>query len=140
MDRLLFHSDSKYFPFVFLNFSFYSFSNCVLLILFLFFDLCPAPMNTRTSNPPLMPPFVRGGLSFLGTVIQLFILLNTRGAPDFLGAYHGLFLSLFLDFLCGFFSCWCEQNTGGHFIGFYYQNRGYARTTGIEIQKHNNNK
>ena len=38
----------------------------------------------------------------------IYILLNSRGAPDFLGAYHGLFLSLFLGFLSEFFSCWCE--------------------------------
>ena len=34
-----------------------------------------------------------------------FILLSFRGAPEFLGAYHVLFLSLFLAFLCGFKIC-----------------------------------
>ena len=33
---------------------------------------------------------------FSGHRDTTFILLNTRGAPDFLGAYHGLFLSLSL--------------------------------------------
>ena len=28
-------------------------------------------------------------------------------------------LYIFLFYLCGFLFCWCERNTGRHFIGFY---------------------
>ena len=42
------------------------------------------------------------------------------GAPKFQGTYHGfIYFLLFLFFLSGFLYCWCERNTGRHFIGFY---------------------
>ena len=57
-----FDSGSKLFSFFIFLFS--CFLNCFLL-LFFFFDLCLTPKSTRTSNLPLLPPVVRGDLSYM---------------------------------------------------------------------------
>ena len=49
-----------FFLFVYLRTAFY-----FIFYYFLFLNLCPIPMLTRTSNPPLMPPIVRGALSYM---------------------------------------------------------------------------
>ena len=62
---LLSYSNSKYFPFIFLNlFLVTFFFQLLFIILSLFFDLCPALVFTSTSNPPLLPPIVRGGFFY----------------------------------------------------------------------------
>ena len=40
------------------------------------------------------------------------------GVSDFPVTYHGYYS--FLSFLSGFLFCWCEENTGRHFKGFYF--------------------
>ena len=58
------------------------------------------------------------GLFSFCAVVPIFITFG--GAPDFQGTYHGfIYILLFLFFLSGFLYCWCERNTGRHFIGFY---------------------
>ena len=61
---------------------------------------------------------VRGALFFLcrGTNIHN----SFWGASEFQDTYHGFVYYLtFYIFLSGFLYCWCERNTGRHFIGFY---------------------
>ena len=61
---------------------------------------------------------VRGALFLSVPWYQYF--LTFGGAPEFQRTYHGFYiLFTFYIFLSGFFHCWCERNTGRHFIGFY---------------------
>ena len=61
---------------------------------------------------------VRGALFFLCHCTNIYN--SFGGAPEFQGTYHGfVYFLLFLFFLSGFLYCWCERNTGRHFIGFY---------------------
>ena len=46
-------------------------------------------MFTRTSNPLLVPPFVRQALFFLCRGTNIY---NFWGAPEFQGTYHGFFI------------------------------------------------
>ena len=42
------------------------------------------------------------------------------GASEFQDTYHGfLYFLTFLFFSVDSLYCWCERNTGRHFIGFY---------------------
>ena len=84
-----------------LLFTFYFyFQNCFLLYFFSFTYVLFL-VSTRTSNPPHLPPFVRGALFFLchGTNIYN----SFWGVPEFQGMYHGfiyfLTFSIFLKWI-----------------------------------------
>ena len=45
------------------------------------------------------------------------------GCDRISGHVPWLFILYIFSYLCGFLYCWCERNTGRHFIGFYFKNR-----------------
>ena len=71
-------------------------------IIFPFLDLCLIPMLTRTSNPPLVPPFVRGALFFLCRGTNIYNSFVVR--PNFKArTTASLYLVFLFYFLSGFF-------------------------------------
>ena len=51
-------------------------------------------------------------------VVPIFITFG--GVSEFQDTYHGfLYFLTFLVFSVDSLYCWCERNTGRHFIGFY---------------------
>ena len=99
---LLFDSDSKClfitFSFLPIAFYFYTITFSFLPIAFYFLDFFFSltyrltPMPTRTSNPPLMPPFVRGALIY--AVVPIIITL--LGVHPIFKAHTTTFLISFL--------------------------------------------
>ena len=91
-------------------------------------------VSTRTSNPPSLPPLL---VRLFSDCTVVLISLLFWGVTEFQDTYHGsLYLYIFLFFLCGFLFCWCERNTGRHFIGFLLIkiNLGRQITYGDKIQ------
>ena len=64
------------------------------------------------------------------------IFITFWGVTKFQDTYHGfLYFLTFLSFsLVDSSYCWCERNTGRHFIGFYYHKnkKGWDKNTGIK--------
>ena len=114
-----FDSDSKFFFFFRTAFYFLLFFSELFFLLYFFsFTYVLFLVSTRTSNPPHLPPFVRGALFFLCRGTNIYN--SFWGASEFQDTYHGfVYFLTFSIFLSGFLYCWCERNTGRHFIGFY---------------------
>ena len=92
MAVLLSYSNSKYFPFIFLNFFLVTFfSNCI----FLFFLFSLTYVLLLCLLRPAIHRFCHqlGEEAFSMHRDTTLYILKTKVAPDFLGAYHVLFLS-----------------------------------------------
>ena len=103
------------FTFYFTFFLYFSFQNCFLLfritifLLTMSYSLCPLE--------PAIPPQPLLLVRLFSVCAVVPILLLFWGVTEFQDTYHGFLY--FISFLCGFLYCWCERNTGKHFIGFY---------------------
>ena len=122
---LLYDSDSKFFLFFRTAFYFLLFFSELLftfyfleLLYFFSFTYALFLVSTRTSNPPPLPPFVSEALFCLCCGTNIYN--SFGGVSEFQDTYHGfLYFLTFLVFSVDSLYCWCERNTGRHFIGFY---------------------
>ena len=72
---------------------------------------------TRTSNPPPLPPLLVRLFSVYAVVP---IIVPFLGCVRLSGHIPRLLLFSFIFYVDSNF-CWCEKNTGRHFIGFYLE-------------------
>ena len=115
---LLYDSDSKFFLFfrtVFLLFTFLFRTAFYFLLFFLSmsYSLCLLePAIHRICHHLLVRLFS------VCAVVPIFITFG--GASKFQDTYHGfLYFLTFVFFSVDSLYCWCERNTGRHFIGFH---------------------
>ena len=133
---LLYDSDSKFFLFLRTAFYFLLFFSELLFTFYIFFlellftfyflellyffsfTYVLFLVSARTSNPPALPPFVSEALFSLCRGTNVYN--SFGGVSEFQDTYHGfLYFLTFLVFSVDSLYCWCERNTGRHFIGFY---------------------
>ena len=82
---------------------------------FSFSTLCPFLLFPQTRNPHALPPLLVRLFSIQAydTPLQG----PSLGRPILGASNHGYLLCLLITWI---FGCWCEENTGRHFKGFYF--------------------
>ena len=94
-------------------------------------------VSTRTSNPPHLPPFVRGAL-YLSVPWYQYLYTLFRGAPEFQGTYHGFhILFTFYTFLKWILLLLVREKHRKTLYGFLLTKiKDEVKTTRIKTLKH----
>ena len=100
--------------------AFYFLLFSITIFLFFFFYLCLIPCVHSNQQSTAFATIVSEALFCLCRGTNIYN--SFWGVTKFQDTYHGfLYFLTFLSFsLVDSLYCWCERNTGRHFIGFYY--------------------
>ena len=87
------------------------------LLFFFFFNLCLFPSVYSNQQSTAFATIVSEALFCLCRGTNIITLLGCDRITGHVPRL--LYISISFLFFCGFLFCWCERNTGRHFIGFY---------------------